>query len=412
MKISRLDFENFKTIGREWNQLLHDSGAESIFLTWEWVFIWWSVYKDTRRTLYILVAYDEDGQLIGIAPCYATIEKRFKFLSFKEVRFLGYGSDIHPDYLDFIAEPRRRTEIVSAFFNYFLDNPADWDVLNLTDLLEDSHVISRVTNLRQQNGVHLLQAQSATCPYASLPDSWETYLRILSPSTRYDIRRKMRKLERDFDVSFYRWTDAATLKAAMEKLRELHIKRWDQESVSHGFSNDKFNEFHQGVADKFLKLGLLRLYVLEVNGLIVSMLYCYKCNDKLFFYQSGFDPDYSKYSVGTVLFAYAIQDAISEHITEFDFLRGYHDYKYSWGKADRRTFRVAIRRNNLAGRIYFIHSFWMQRLKDYLRENLPPKMVDLLRYVRRLFQSHKAKSLEQISFSPQLAGGKTSWNQE
>jgi CelD/BcsL family acetyltransferase involved in cellulose biosynthesis len=412
MKISRLDFDNFKTIRHEWNKLLHDSGATSIFLTWEWVSTWWETYGDSPRTLYILVAHDEDENLVGIAPCYVTIEKMFKLLSFKEIRFLGYGSDIHPDYLDFIATPQRRAEIINAFFSYFLENPADWDVMNLTDLLEDSHCIAHIASLKRQNGIHFIEARSATCPYASLPDSWETYLRNLSSSTRYDIRRKMRKLERDFDVRFYTWDDATTLETAMEKLRELHIRRWDQESVSHGFANRRFNEFHHRVANEFLKLGLLRLYVLEANGLIVSMLYCYKYKDKLFFYQSGFDPDYSKYSVGTVLFANAIQHAISEHITEFDFLRGYHDYKYSWGKADRPTFRVAVRRNSLAGRLYFVDSFWKQRFKDYLRENLPPRMVDFLRYVRRMFQSNKAKDAEQISFSPQLASGENSRNRE
>jgi CelD/BcsL family acetyltransferase involved in cellulose biosynthesis len=140
------------------------------------------------------------------------------------------------------------------------------------------------------------------------------------------------------------------------------------------------------IAERFLKLDLLRLYVLEVDGLIAALLYCYKYKDGLFYYQSGFDLEFAKYSLGTVAFAYAIQDAISEHIKRFDFLRGFHDYKYHWANADRLTVGVTVRRGTFAGRAYFVDVFWRRKTKDYLRENLPARVVDLLRSVRQSYR--------------------------
>jgi len=63
---------------------------------------------------------------------------------------------------------------------------------------------------------------------------------------------------------------------------------------------------------------------------------------KYFFFIGGFDPDYARWSVGTVLFGYAIQHAIEEGAREFDFLRGEEEYKYRLGAQNRhyRTLKV------------------------------------------------------------------------
>ena len=49
-----------------------------------------------------------------------------------------------------------------------------------------------------------------------------------------------------------------------------------------------------------------------------------------YFYQSGFDPAYSKLSPGTVMIAHAIRRAIEGGYTTFDFLRGDEAYKRRW----------------------------------------------------------------------------------
>ena len=46
------------------------------------------------------------------------------------------------------------------------------------------------------------------------------------------------------------------------------------------------------------------------------------------------------YSPGTLLIAYALEDAVSRGDSEFDFLRGNEPYKYRWGARDRFNRRV------------------------------------------------------------------------
>ena len=382
MKINRIDINGFAAIRHEWNQLLQNSGSNSIFLRWEWVHAWWTVFADQSKELYVLTAIDSEGQLIGVSPCYIARKKKFRLLPIKEVRFLGNGGSICSEYLDFITESRRRNEIVRDFFNYFLHDKMNWDILNLTDLLEHSSVIGYANELGRNNGVHSILGKSSRCPYALLPDSWESYIGNLSKSTRYNIKRKTRKLEHHFDVNLYEWSDIDTIEFAVDKLAELHNRRWEQQNIPHSFSEELFKRFHQEIAREFLKLGLLRLHVLETDGIIVAMLYCFKYEDKIFYYQSGFDPDYSKYSLGTVLFAYAIQSAIAEHVREFDFLRGTYDFKYHWANEERETSRLVIRRDNLTGRVYFFDEFGKEEIKDRLRKHVPETVLESLRSLR------------------------------
>lgn len=394
-----MDQGNFSTIGREWNRLLQDSGSDSVFLKWEWIYTWWQVFGDDSKELYILTAHDAGGQLVGIAPCYLAHWKECAPLLTREIRFLGCGENISPEYLDFITAREARTRVVNAFFNYFFAHKADWDVLNLTDLLESSAVLEHVKELQARKGLHLIKGESACCPYALLPDNWESYIDSLSKNMRYSIRRKIRKLDRNFNVNFYSWSDADTLSYAMSRLAELHRKRWSREGIRHSFSDPKFNGFHYEVARKFHQLGLLRLYALELNETIVAMLYCFKYAGKLFYYQSGFDPGRAEYGVGTVLFARAIQAAIGEHIREFDFLRGYHRYKYDWATAERTTVRLAVRRNSLPGAVYVLHQFGPDGVKDYLRKRLPPKAYQFLKNARIFLFANQRKSLDGGSFN-------------
>jgi len=382
MRIDRIDTDTFSGMRDEWNRLLGESGSNSIFLTWEWIHTWWSVFGDEQKYLYVLAVYDESGQLMGIAPCYINTKKSLGLVPIREVRFLGYGESVGPDYLDFITRPHRRAEIAAAFLDYIWKGSSGWDVLNLTDLSENSPVTERLREMQEADGFRLVEARSACCPYASLPQTWEEYVGSLSSNMRYNIRRKVRKLERDFNVRFYAWSDTDTLSSAMEKLGQLHRKRWKEQDISHSFADDRYNNFHEKVAAEFLNKGNLRLYVLEMDDSICAMLYCFKHCDKVFYYQSGHDPEYANYSIGTVMFAYAIREAIAENTTEFDFLRGSHEYKYNWSNADRNTVTLTAGNGNLAGKIHFTGALGKSRIRDYLKRNLPPAIYDSLKNIR------------------------------
>src|SRR5947208_1796926 len=58
--------ERFQALRAEWEDLLTESSANCLFLTWEWLFSWWQELGRGRRLA--LLEVRRDGRLIGLAP--------------------------------------------------------------------------------------------------------------------------------------------------------------------------------------------------------------------------------------------------------------------------------------------------------------------------------------------------------
>jgi len=60
---------------------------------------------------------------------------------------------------------------------------------------------------------------------------------------------------------------------------------------------------------------------------------------------TGFNPDFGRYSVGTLSKMCVIEECIKKGFREYDFARGFESYKTHWTKAFRRNFvtRMAYR---------------------------------------------------------------------
>src|SRR5207249_3171661 len=93
---------DFVALKDEWNGLLARSTANTIFLTWEWLYSWWEHFQIGRR-LAIRLVYDDD-QLVGIAPFYYEAARIKGIIPLKSLQWLGTG-EVGSDYLNVICEP-------------------------------------------------------------------------------------------------------------------------------------------------------------------------------------------------------------------------------------------------------------------------------------------------------------------
>jgi CelD/BcsL family acetyltransferase involved in cellulose biosynthesis len=93
------DEESFLCLESEWDNLLTNSQANNIFLTWEWVNTWWKVYKQDFE-LYLIVVRDKEANLVGIGP-FKLARKRFlQLCNISVLEFLGSGVGATPELLE------------------------------------------------------------------------------------------------------------------------------------------------------------------------------------------------------------------------------------------------------------------------------------------------------------------------
>lgn len=374
--------ERFKSLASEWNSLLSQSGANNIFLTWEWVSNWWQVYGSGKE-LRVLVVKGPQESIVAIAPLYIHTRTFLGGLSVNEVRFLGTGEDVSPDYLDFIIMRGFENEAIDTVMRY-LAAENDWDIVHLTDMLSTSITTGVIRKVAVDNRLLVEKAERAICPYIRLRPDWDEYVHSLSSNMRFNIKRRMRNLEKDFRARYFVWQDMGGLEYVMGRLASLHNKRWEQKGGEHSFSSEQYNGFHKAVAREFALKGWLQLNCLELNGEIVAILYDYRYGGKIYYYQGGFDPSLYKYSLGLVLRAYVIQEAIKDGIKEIDLLKGAYEHKYKWTEYDRHTINVTVGKNNLKTKIFFANSFRKPRIKAAIKKALPEFLLERIRRIREV----------------------------
>ncbi len=321
-------------IREEWEALRAASGA-GIFLSWEWMATWWDHYR-AGRELWLLAIRELAGGLVGLAPFMRGV-RRYRGIPWRAVELVGAGGEVSPEHLDLLARPDRAAAVGAAVWAHLGARPA-WDVLVLDSLAAEPGAACALAEAAGRDGLAWERAPRSACPFVALPATWEAYLAGRGAATRYDVGRKARALSRRYDVKLERADDVRDLDAAMEALFDLHAARWRSRGDSGSFERDPRNRpFHRAMAAAACRRGWLRLYFLMVDGRRAAGFLGYEVGGRLSYYQLGWDPAWGRWSVGTVLLAEVLRDAIARGVTEFDFLRADERYKTRLADGARQT---------------------------------------------------------------------------
>lgn len=339
MHVERVDVAS--GFGRlEWDALLEESPQSNVFLTRPWLEAWWT-HLVAGQDGYVLAVKDDKGQLSGVAPL---ILRENRFLGLRELNFMGAGAAA-ADHLDFIRAHKREIAVTAAICQYLRAHSRGWDILRFTDLREDSPTAGV---LQQQFGEPYIcvQTTGAACPYLPLSGSWQTYLEQQSGNFRQQTRSKRRKFEKQPKARFVTCRTQQDVKDGLRSLFQFNPQRWQAQGATSAFADRAFQEFHLQIAARFLSKGWLDLSCLKIEDQVVAVLYSFVYRNKVYYYNAGFDPRWSNYSLGRVLMAYHIQRAFDRGFDEYDFLRGTHSYKYAWTSLHRRNRDVMVLRRS------------------------------------------------------------------
>ena len=330
------DSEGFASLRAEWNGLLRRSPFDTIFLTWEWQSTWWQQLGMSRGPLFLLAAR-QDERLVGIIPLYRTGTPGNYTLQV-------VGCVEVSDYLDLLVESGQEDAVYGAFLNWLAgpDAPA-WDCLELCNQPAASKAHSHVPVLAKQYGWSVEVAHEDVCPVVDLPDNWDAYLETLDKKQRHEIRRKLRRVEREAPDAEVRFVDGGDdLDAQVDLFIDLHRR---SAMAKNEFMVPQMQAFFHAIARSAAESGWLQLSFMEIAGRPVAAYFCFDYQNQVLVYSSGYDPQLDpQLSFGWVLLSHVIQHAIGQGRARLDFLQGNEDYKYRFGGTDTLVYRTLIRR--------------------------------------------------------------------
>lgn len=322
----------FPALKPEWNDLVHRSCCDTVFLTWEWQSTWWE-HLGQGQLILLGFRHEEDGRLVGLAPLFRSQQADNLALNVVGCRDVS-------DYLDLIVEVGQEEAVYGALLDYLETDCPDWTCFDLCNIPQESLTYTRLREMAEARGYQALVEVEDVCPLIELPATWDEYLGMLDKKQRHEIRRKLRKAEGGADAEFYVVGAGHDLKAEMEDFVDLHQKSTPEKDA---FMDPEMQGFFYAVAQALHDQGWLQLCFVEIRGIKSASLLNFDYGNAILVYNSGYDPtSFRHLSPGIVVSARAIELAISLGRDKFDFLRGDEVYKYRFGAQDTEVRRLLI----------------------------------------------------------------------
>src|SRR5688572_22260158 len=258
------DIRGFTALADEWRELLQSSRSDNPFLTWEWLHAWWAQFGSPGTLRLIVVR--SGGTLVAIAPL-RLVASRLHWLS--RLEFLGTG-EAGSDYLDLIVRRGHEADALRSIADCLR---AQKLTLRLTHL-PPSSLASQLAQQLADRGWTSSSSDDGVCPIVDLSGhTFDSFLNTLGASHRANVRRRLRAIERQFDVRFDEITGSDERHEMLVALAAFHARRYEERGGSTAFSTSAVRAFHEAATLDALGRGWLRMYALRLDGRLAAVMY-------------------------------------------------------------------------------------------------------------------------------------------
>jgi CelD/BcsL family acetyltransferase involved in cellulose biosynthesis len=177
----------------------------------------------------------------------------------------------------------------------------------------------------------------------TLPESFDVYLRQRSPGARKGLKGKLRRAAREGTRA--RTVADSERGAALRDFVRLHQQRARSKGQHHPAVDELLVRMLGTLAEPYRP----RMFELVAGDDRIGVALNLEASDTTYFYNAGFDPEWSHVSPGIILQLASLRDAIERGLRRYDLGPGDFRYKHDLGGVDvgRYLFAIAPRRVRL-----------------------------------------------------------------
>jgi CelD/BcsL family acetyltransferase involved in cellulose biosynthesis len=260
-------------------------------------------------------------------------------------QYPGYGP-LRLKSLQFMGADPHLTEIRGPLLRPDLEGPALRSVVDAVQSASRTWDWVKWSGIRSGSiGENILgQASGAAvsgelCDHVvSLTPSWDEFRRGRKRNVRESIRKCYNSLARDGHAFTFRVAETPEeIEAALPHFFDLHSRRAQQaDTVPHVdyFASPRARAFLTDVCVEMARTGCARVFTLLVGEAVVAARVGFVLNGSLYLYYSGYDPNWSRYSVMTTTVVEAIKYAISNGLRTVGLSTGRDVSKARWSPAE------------------------------------------------------------------------------
>lgn len=328
--------DELRSIEQTWCSLQEQTPGADYFRTPQWLETYIQHFGDEIDLKIVVIS--EGDQPTGILPL---VVAPFR-CSLGQFRVLTYPLDWWGTFYGPIGSDPNQTFRVGM--EWIQQQPRDWDFLELRFVnggtTEQPQAADSTADQLQKIGFSAVVKEPAFhCARIDLKDvTWDEYLASRRKSWKTNIRRTENKTRKLGEVEHIRYRPAGTAANdddprwdLFEECSRLSRMSWQGISENtHTFAHPNVDAFLRSVHEKAISTGHVDMNLLTVDGKAVAYHYGYHYQGYFSSLRLGFDPEFSKQGVGTVLTSRMIQDSIELGDHTFDFLPDCLKAKLPW----------------------------------------------------------------------------------
>ncbi len=341
-----------------WNTLLHETPESTGFQSYEYMRAWWRCFGLPRRRLLILTFW-HGGELRGIAPL-ALLAIRTLSGWVRELSFLGTRLEVDRPTFLFGNHVQECTE---ALIRCLDESDAPWDRLHLHEQTAEGPYVPALCAYAESRQQHAVVQDDAVSPFLPLETSFEAFLASRSRHFRKRVRSAVRKLESCGKLRFDRCSDWPRVTDALRSYRNLEARSWKNGHEA-GIGETRRAAFYDQLLRTLGPKGAFHVLSLTLDDQLIASTIAMVHGTNYYSLQITHDSDYSKFSPGTVLEYFELQDCFGSDYTEYDFLGGHLVNKRRWTSDARHSVRVVITKRSAWSPL---EHFWLLQLRPRVR---------------------------------------------
>lgn len=330
-------------LAEDWREL-EKRAQPSVFLSWQWIGVWVSVYLPK----FVALRVTDRGKLIGLGLVTESSERRHGILVSRCLRLHQTGDpaedQICIEYNGFLAEEGREGSVGKASIEYLKQVQTGWDEIVIgaveadyaQELAQASALASHIRWESPSYGVDLWSLRSAG----------QAYLESLSRNTRHQIRRAQRLYEESGPVVLERPKTVDEAEFIFNSITPFHVARWGSGQSGSCFENPEFMRFHHQYIRTHWKQGGADLIVLKAGGETLAIFYNLIYRNRVYFYLGGIKAEKdNKLKPGLLGHKLCIQDYLERGFDFYDFMGGQDRYKAQLAEPHQHLVKIGLQRD-------------------------------------------------------------------
>lgn len=285
----------------------------SPFILPAWLESWWAVFGAGYEDL--LYSAWSGRELVGLAPMMRQGE---------EASLIG-SPDVC-DYLDFIIKPGMEELFMVALLAQLRKEGIA--KINLSGQRPEATAFQGLFKNNDDLGWRAAFSREEQSYELALPATWEAYLSALPKKQRHEVRRKLRRLEKE--VPAYEYSNLTGEKEVVAFL-PLFYELFLQNPEKAAFLSPEMKNYFQILVNATARTGIARFVVLTIDHEPAAAVLYFDYANRIWLYNSGYKSEYRNLSIGLISKILLIKDSITKNHQTFDFLKGQEVYKSRLG---------------------------------------------------------------------------------